>query len=282
MAMRMFLRILKWAGMTAVAGYAGVCLLLYAEQRKLVFPPLAMHTTAVAAGFPQAQEVVIPTSDGEKLVAWYVAPRGNKPLVLYFHGNGDTLSWRVDRDRDLVADGTGLLTVSYRGWEGSTGSASETGFHLDADAAYDFATARVSPDRIIVWGHSLGTGVAVRLAAERRVKALVLEAPYTSVADIAAMNYPYVPIRLLLTDQFHSDLRIGQVTAPVLVLHGERDDTIPIGFGERLYDLIQAPKQFVRFPEGGHIDLDDHGAMAAVREFVAHLPTAEEVDISGL
>jgi uncharacterized protein len=103
----------------------------------------------------------------------------------------------------------------------------KTGFHLDADAAYEFAASRVPIDPIVLWGHSLGTGVAVELAAERKVKTLILEPPYTSVADIAAMRYPFVPIRLLLKDQFRSDLRIDQVTAPVLMLHGELDDIIP-------------------------------------------------------
>ncbi len=269
--MRVAWKILWWAGAAALVSYAGVCLALYSAQRTLVFPPLGGHVAAAAAGFPEAQEVTLPTSDGERLIAWYVAPRPGKPLFVYFHGNGDTLSWRVDRDRKLVADGAGLLAVSYRGYEGSTGSPSEAGLNLDADAAYDFATARVVPERVIAWGHSLGTGVAVRLAAERKVGALILEAPYTSVADIAAMNYPFLPVRLLLKDPFHSDWRIGQVTAPVLVLHGEDDETIPISFGKRLYDLIQAPKRFVRFPHAGHVDLDDYGALASVQDFVTGL-----------
>jgi uncharacterized protein len=282
--MRTTLRMLKWTGAVALVGYAMVCLGLYAEQRKLVFPELAPHTSAAAAGFPEAQEVMVPTSDGEKLVAWYVAPKADKPLVVYFHGNGDTLSWRVDRDRLLVADGTGLLALSYRGYEGSTGSPSETGLHLDADAAYAFAAARVPVDRIVVWGHSLGTGVAVGLAADRRIEALILEAPYTSLVDVASMRFPYVPIRLLLKDQFRSDSRIGQVTAPVLVLHGALDEMIPIQYAERLYELVRSPKRFVRFANGGHLDLDNYGALTAVRNFIASLPvvTSRRNDARGL
>jgi hypothetical protein len=158
--------------------------------------------------------------------------------------------------------------VSYRGYEGSTGSPSEDGLHLDAEAAYAFAADHVAPDRIVVWGHSLGTGVAVALAAERQIAALVLEAPYTSIADIAAMNFPYLPVRWLLKDQFHSDWHIANVTAPVLVFHGDKDDTIPISFGQRLYSLIKSPKCFVRFADGGHVDLDDGKVLASVREFI--------------
>jgi uncharacterized protein len=248
-------RLLKWTSVAAFIAYAVLCVGLYAAQRKLVFPPLGPHISAKAAGFPEAQEMLVPTSDGEKLIAWYVAPKGDKPLVVYFHGNGDTLSWRTNRDRLLVADGTGLLAISYRGFEGSSGNPSETGFHLDADAAYEFAASRVPSNSIVLWGHSLGTGVAVQLAAERRVKALILEAPYTSVADIAAMRYPFVPIRLLLKDQFRSDLRISHVTAPVLVLHGELDDIIPIQYGRRLYELAHNPKRFMSFPKGGTLIL---------------------------
>jgi len=262
-------KLTKWSGIAALAAYAAVCVGVYAAQRSLVFPKLADHVTAADAGFAEAQEVSLQTTDGERLVAWYVAPKPGKPLFIYFHGNGDTLNWRVGRDRSLVADGNGLLAVSYRGYEGSTGSPSEDGLHLDAEAAYAFAAKQVPADRIVVWGHSLGTGVAVFLAAERKIAALVLEAPYTSIADVAAARFPYLPVRWLLKDQFHSDWHIGNVTAPVLIFHGARDDTIPISFGQRLYSLVKAPKCFVRFADGGHIDLDDGKILASIRGFIA-------------
>ncbi|MDE1936372.1 alpha/beta hydrolase [Bradyrhizobium sp.] len=260
----------KWAGAAVVVAYIAVCTVMYVMQRSLVFPKLAGHVTAVEAGFPEAQEVALHTSDGERLVAWYVPPKSDKPLFIYFHGNGDTLNWRVGRDRKLVADGSGLLAVSYRGYEGSTGSPSEDGMHLDAAAAYAFAADhQIGPDRIVLWGQSLGTGVAVWLAVERKIKALVLESPYTSVADVAAMNYPLLPVRWLLKDQFHSDWLISKVTAPVLVFHGAKDETVPISFGQRLYNLVKAPKCFVRFPLGGHDDLDDVKIVASIRGFIA-------------
>ncbi len=267
--LRFTLKFSKWAGAAVVFAYVAVCAGMYTMQRSLVFPKLADHVTAAEAGFPEAQEVALQTSDGERLIAWFVAPKPDKPLFIYFHGNGDTLNWRVNRDRSLIADGSGLLAVSYRGYEGSTGSPSEDGMHLDAAAAYAFAAEHhIAPDRIVLWGHSLGTGVAVWLAAERKIKALVLEAPYTSVADVAAMNYPLLPVRWLLKDQFHSDWLIDKVTAPVLVFHGDKDDTIPISFGQRLYSLVKSPKCFVRFPLGGHGDLDDGKILASIRGFI--------------
>jgi uncharacterized protein len=121
----------------------------------------------------------------------------------------------------------------------------------------------------VLWGESLGTGVAVALAAEKPVARVILESPFSSAVDIAARRYWFVPVRWLMKDQFRSDLRIGKITAPVLVLHGERDTVVPIGLGERLYALINAPKRFVRFPGGGHNDLGANGALEAGKQFLA-------------
>jgi len=261
-------------GFAGLAAYAGVVLLLYLMQRRLLFFPSAEHVSPQAAGFDSARERQLTTSDGETVIAWYVPPREGSLLVIFFHGNADTLAANVERHRNLVADGTGLIALSYRGYAGSSGRPSEAGLHRDADAAYAFAATQVPSDRIVVWGHSLGSGVAVRLAARRAIAGLILEAPYTSAADIAAMRFWFVPVRLLMKDPFYSDRYIGDVTAPVLVLHGARDDVIPMAVGERLYDLVRAPKRFVRFPEGGHVGLDACGAFAAVREFLASLRAA--------
>src|SRR5207253_7228045 len=139
----------------------------------------------------------------------------------------------------------------------------------DAKAAYAFAAARYDPARLIVWGESLGSGVAIALAAEHPVGRIVLEAPFTSTVDIAAAAYPFAPVRLLMKDQFRSDLRIAKVTAPVLILHGERDNVVPIASGERLYAAITSPKRFVRFPEGEHETLSSFGAVEVAKQFLA-------------
>jgi fermentation-respiration switch protein FrsA (DUF1100 family) len=161
------------------------------------------------------------------------------------------------------------VALSYRGYAGSSGGPSEHGLLSDAAAAYAFTAARYGADRIVLWGFSLGSGVAVALAADRRVGRLILEAPYTSIADIAAAAFPILPVRWLLRDQFHSDERIVRVTAPLLIMHGGGDSTISIAFGERLFALAHEPKQFVRFPEGGHNDLDNYGAIDTARHFIS-------------
>jgi fermentation-respiration switch protein FrsA (DUF1100 family) len=143
---------------------------------------------------------------------------------------------------------------------------------FDAAAAYDFAAARYPARRIVAWGESLGTGVAVALAAERPVAGMILDAPFTSAADIGASAYPFIPVRWFIKDSFRSDQRIGKIRAPLLVLHGEMDGIVPVRFGERLFALANEPKQMVRFPSGGHVNLDDHGAPHAVRAFLNKLP----------
>jgi fermentation-respiration switch protein FrsA (DUF1100 family) len=255
--------ILKWLLIVAVVGYGAFLTLLYIAQRKLQYMPETSRTTPAAAGLAEAEEVVLDTTDGERVIVWHVPPRGEKPVFLYFHGNGASLRWRTERFRALTADGNGLVALSYRGYGGSSGSPTETGLLADAAAAYAFATVRYPAAHITVWGESLGTGVAVAVAAEKPIGHLVLETPFTSTADVAAKSYWFAPVRLLMKDQYRSDLRIGKVTAPVLVLHGDRDTLVPFAMGERLYALVNAPKRFVRFPGLGHNELDGEAVVAA-------------------
>jgi uncharacterized protein len=261
--------VLKWLLIVVSVGYVGGLAALFFLQRSFLFPiPQAGRTMPDAAGFPEAEEHLLTTADGEKVIVWHVPAKPGHPVVLYFHGNGDFLAGFFGRFRDLIADGTGIVALSYRGYAGSSGQPNEQGLLLDAAAAYAFTTARYSADKIMAWGFSLGTGVAVALAAEQPVGKLILEAPYTSIGEIAASAFPIFPVRLMIRDTFHSDQRIAQVRAPLLIMHGAHDPTIPIRFGERLFALAHEPKQFVRFAEGGHNDLDKYGAIEIVRQFV--------------
>ncbi len=260
---------LKWLLIVVALGYGGLLALMYVFQRSLMYFPDPTRTSPAAAGLPQAEEITLTSSDGETLVAWYVPPRGTKPVVIYFQGNAEGLAARVGRFTWLTADGTGLLAPCYRGYCGSTGKPSESGLIRDAMAAYDFVRARFPARRIVLFGESLGTGVAVALAAEREIGALILDAPYTSIADVGAAAYPFAPVRWLLKDPFRSDQRIARVKAPLLMLHGARDNIVPIAFGEKLFSLANQPKHMVRFPHGGHVNLDDYGAAKVVNEFLS-------------
>ncbi len=261
---------LKWLVVAVAVGYLGGLVAVFLMQRAFLFPiPQTVRTAPDAAGFSEAEEHILTTADGERVIVWHVPAKPGHQVVIYFPGNGDFLAGVVSRFRGITSDGTGLVALSYRGYAGSSGGPSERGLLWDVAAAYGFTAARYSADRIVLWGFSLGSGVAVALAAEQPVGKLILEAPYTSIADIAAASLlRVVPVRWLLRDQFHSDERIARVTAPLLVMHGGRDSTIPIAFGERLFALAHEPKQFVRFPEGGHNDLDNYGAIETARHFI--------------
>jgi fermentation-respiration switch protein FrsA (DUF1100 family) len=258
---------IKWL-LTAGALYGGFITVLYLAQRSLQYFPERQRTAPSAAGLPEANEVVLDTADGERVIIWHVAPHEGHPIFLYFHGNGGSLRWRDERFRALIADGSGLVALSYRGYGGSSGRPTETGLIQDAAAAYEFAVARYPAERIVLWGESLGSALALALAAEKPVGHVVLEAPFTSAADVAVRHYWFVPVRLLMKDQFRSDLRVGKVAAPVLVVHGEDDVIVPAKLGERLYGLIRAPKSFVRIANAGHNDLGAQ-AVAAARQFIA-------------
>jgi uncharacterized protein len=269
---------LKWILLFGLTGYVALVALLYLTQRSLLYFPDPRRLHPADVGLRQAEEVMLQSADGVRVSAWHVPPREAMPVVIYFQGNGGGLDLRAERFRKVTADGTGLLALNYRGYGGSAGKPSEAGIILDAQAAYDFAAQRYGAGRIVLWGESLGTGVAVALAAEKPVARIILESPYTSIADVAAGIYWFVPVRLLIADSFRSDQRIAKVTAPVLVVHGARDIVVRIGFGERLYELIPGPKQFIRLPNAGHNDHDQHGLPEMVRPFLLGQPANAAIE----
>src|SRR5215813_5676372 len=195
--------LVKWLVIVIVVVYLGALALLYLKQRSLVFPiPPVGRTAPAAAGLPEAEEHVLTTSDGEKVIVWHVPAKPGHPVILFFPGNGDFLAGRVSRFKAVTSDGTGLVALSYRGYAGSSGAPSEQGLLEDAAAAYAFAAALYPANRMVLWGFSLGSGVAVALAADHPVGRLILEAPYTSIADIAADAFPFLPVRHLIKDRF--------------------------------------------------------------------------------
>jgi uncharacterized protein len=255
--------------------YVAMLALLYLKQREMLYPRNPARAEIASANLPGVEETMLATADGERLVAWVVPPREGKPVLLFFHGNAGNFGRpvRQTRFRALTQDGTGLFAVNYRGYGGSTGSPTEDGLAQDARAAYAAAVARFGAERLVGYGESLGTGVVLKLAAEAPLKGVILEAPYLSTAAVAQLLYPYIPVSLVMHDQFHSDRVIGKVKAPLLVLHGQRDSVIPFSQGEALFALANPPKRFVRFPEGNHENLPAHGSMPEIRRFLADLDT---------
>jgi uncharacterized protein len=261
--------VLGWTAVIALCFYAALATMVYLAQRSLMYFPDKTHVTPADAGLPEAKEVPLTASDGVQVVAWYVPPQDDKPVIVYFHGNGGSLPHRVPRFRKLIDAGIGLVALEYRGYGGSPGNPSEHGLIADGEAAYRFGVAHYPAQQLVLWGESLGSGVAVAVAAEQPVGRVILEAPFTSAVAVGAQHYWYLPVRRLMKDQFRSDSRIGKVTAPLMIMHGVKDRTVPYAMGERLFELANKPKHLVRFLDAGHEDLDANGALDAVGRFLA-------------
>jgi uncharacterized protein len=240
-----------------VALYAAVVVGLFFGQRKILFRCDAAEVDPATIGL-EAEIVRLKTEDGESLLAWRIPPAPGRPVILYFHGNAGGLDLRVERFRAMAKAGMGLLAIEYRGYASSTGSPTERGLKLDGEAAYAAAIASgVAPERIVPLGESLGSGVAVALAARHKVGALVLDSPYSSIVDVAAAAYWFAPVRALLRDPFRNDLLIGSVTAPTLIVHGTKDAVVPIRFGEKLFGLANSPKDFWRVDGAAHLAMGE-------------------------
>jgi fermentation-respiration switch protein FrsA (DUF1100 family) len=250
-----------------VALYLVLFVGLFVGQRKLLFRCDAAEVDPATLGL-KAQTLRLKTDDGETLLAWSIPPAPKRPLILYFHGNAGGLDLRAERFVAMAKAGIGLLAIEYRGYASSTGSPSERGLKLDGEAAYAAAIASgVSPERIVALGESLGSGVAVALAARHKIGALVLDSPYSSIADVAAATYWFVPVRALLRDPFHNDLLISSVTAPTLIVHGTKDLVVPIRFGEKLFALANPPKEFWRVEGAAHLAMGER--LADVLNWIA-------------
>ena len=261
---------LKWLIAAGVL-YGGSVALLYVSQRSLQYFPERRRTTPHAAGLSEAEEVILDTADSEQVIIWHVPPHEDHPVFLYFHGNGGSLRWRDERFRALIADGSGLVALSYRGYGGSSGRPTETGLLNDAAAAYNaFAIERYPAERIVLWGESL----VVACHCSRSGKTGRLRGSRSSLhlsGRCRRGHYWFVPVRLFMKDQFRSDLRARKVRSPVLILHGEKDSVVPIDLSKRLYAMIQSPKRFVTVNGAGHNDLGAR-AVAEAKQFIVEFP----------
>ena len=259
---------------TGLAIYVGLCAVLYLLQEQLIFltPPLAdgdRHAVQLLSG---TAEVRIAAHDGTELHGWLRRtveaphPRG---LVLYFGGNAEEVSGQM-HDAPMLAPWS-LAAVNYRGFGLSEGRPGEDVLTADALAIYDRLAKRedIDPDRIVVFGRSLGSGVAVQLAASRPVRAVVLVSPFDSLRSIARKQYPIFPVSLLLKHPFDSLTHATDIGAPLLVIAGERDGLIPPEYSRRLHDAWAGPKRWTLVPEADHNDIHTHpGYWPAIREFL--------------
>ncbi len=243
------------------AVYAIVAVAAFILQRRLMYRPDSERISPASFNLPGVSERIIDAPDGARLISWYAKAAPGRPTILYFHGNAGNLASRAERIRRYLSRGYGILFMSYRSYSGSTGSPSERNNVADAQLAYNSLIADgIAPDRIFVYGESLGSGVAVQLAAANEIAGLILDAPYTTIVDVAALEYPYLPVRPFVFDRYETVRHLPRVTAPLLILHGEADRVIPVEMGRAVYNAANAPKEIVTFPRAGHSDHHIHGS----------------------
>jgi pimeloyl-ACP methyl ester carboxylesterase len=253
--------------------YAVVLLVAFIFQDKLLFHPDKLKKDFVFQLASEGKEVTLNTDDGQTIDGLLVKQGGSKHVILYFHGNGgslDSWQWVANDLHELNCD---IFMIDYRGYGKSSGSFSESGFYLDAQAAYDFLIADgYEPDDIIIYGRSLGTGVAVDLATKRKAKALILESAYTTIPDVGKVHYPYLFPGLLSRYDFNSLAKVPQLTIPVLLIHGDKDGLIPCEQSKELDAAIKSTKTLVLIKGGDHnnlIHFPEHNK--AIKDFMATL-----------
>ena len=263
----LFSSLLIFGGVYAVmAGW------LYFNQRGILYIPYTAQPSPAEAGLPDMEVVEYQTADGLSLYGWYQQAVGDKPTIVYFHGNAGNLlnhSWIAG---PLIEAGYGVLLVEYRGYGGNPGKPTEDGLYADGRAAIEFLKgAGINENGLVFFGQSLGTGIAVKMAIEYSPKALILQSPYTSIAKAGQHHYWYLPVLWLIKDKFPSDERIGDVAAPLLVLIAEHDTIIPPKMSRQLFALANQPKTLKELVNSGHNDLSGNGGMKAVLEFLGKL-----------
>jgi fermentation-respiration switch protein FrsA (DUF1100 family) len=261
----------------AVAIAAGVAVLAFfwLAQRRIMYFPSHDVPPPAQVGLARAENVTFKTADGLTLHGWFVSSsvRG-AATVIVFNGNAGNRSYRADLAGRLAAQGLAVLLFDYRGYGGNDGSPTEDGLALDARAARDYVLSRadVTPSRVVYFGESLGSGVAVRLAVEHPAAAVVLRSPFTSFVDVGRVHYGWLPVGVLLRDRYPSIDRIRQINSPLLVIAGSNDTIIPVGQSRRLFDAAREPKRLVIVEGADHNDESVSAGpevVAAVTSFLA-------------
>jgi fermentation-respiration switch protein FrsA (DUF1100 family) len=264
--------------LTAVFVVIALLVFLWAVQRRLMYFPMGDVLEPADVGATRVENVSFSTSDGLTLHGWFfpAPPSAARFTIVVFNGNAGNRSYRAPLATALQERGHAVLLFDYRGYGGNPGAPTENGLREDARAARAFIIGRadVEPERVVYFGESLGTGVAVTLAAEHPPVALVLRSPFASMVDVARMHYPILPVRWLLSDRYDSGERIARIRSPLLVIAGDRDGVIPFDHSRRLYDAATSPKKLVIIPGADHNDaalLNGDEMIAAIAAFLQPL-----------
>jgi len=257
---------------SALLGYVALLVLIVALEDKLIFFP----TRGGRVSGP-GRDLQLTASDGVRLHARYIEVPGARHTLLFLHGNAGNLAGRSQQLQLLSAAGAHVLAIDYRGYGSSEGRPSEAGVYLDARAAYAWATAQTPAQRVVLLGESLGGGPACELAATHEVGGLILLSTFTSVADMAALQFPWLPVRYLVRTRFDNFARIGKVRAPKLFIHSRSDELVPFAMGARLFDAAPEPKRALWLEQPGHNEtfaLEAQRVTQALQEFLQSLPSS--------
>lgn len=256
---------------------AAVLILLWTMQRSLMYFPMGDVPAASAVGLTGVEAITFETSDGLTLNAWFVAASGPspRPTVLVFSGNAGNRAYRAPLAAAVQRHGIQVLLVDYRGYGGNPGTPTQGGLASDSRAARAYLVSRpdVDASQLVYFGESLGTAVAVDLAADHAPAALVLRSPFTSMADVGQYHYPFLPVRRLLRDRFAAIDQIRRVRVPLLVIAGGNDRIVPIDHSRRLYDAANEPKTLLVIPNADHNDYELLAGDQMIGAIVAFLRT---------
>jgi uncharacterized protein len=249
--------------------YAAFALAMYRGQHRLVYRMDPRRVSPARLGLANVDEVDLVVPGGETLIAWYGKADPGKPTVLYFHGQAGNLACRGERVRRYRSAGVGLLMVAYRGFSGSTGTPGERVNVEDGVFALDWlAQQGVAASNVVIYGESLGTGIAVQVAAKRVVSGLVLDSPFTTLADVAARRHPLLPVRQFMFDRYETIVHAGKIATPALILHGEEDHIVPMSMGKDVFEALTGPKRLITYAGGRHLDHGKFGSFDAVLRFM--------------
>jgi uncharacterized protein len=256
---------LKGLAWFIVIAYAIIVILLYTLQRRLIFYPGILSADYKFETGDNCEEIILTTNDGESISGLFYT--GELPdVIVYFHGNaGDLSGWQYVSE-DFTSLGFNFLIIDYRGYGKSTGKITEKGLYRDADAAYQYLLDRgFQADNIIIYGRSIGSGIAVELAARRTAKGLILESPFSSFAALANEKFPLFLPSFYLRFRFDNLRKINKVSYPIIFLHGTDDELIPASHSRKLFGTFKGNKKMILVDRGAHNDLH---AFAQYKDFL--------------
>lgn len=252
--------------------YVGVVTFMYFGQESLLYHPKTELASPQEYGI-NMQVLSLTANDGSTQTAWYSPPvTPDAYTVVFFHGNAGNLGSRVHKFTAFQKAGWGVMAISYSGYGNSEGSPNEAAIYDDARAALAYIKGKnIRDNQLILYGESLGTGIASRMATEIDPALIVLESPYTSIADRGQELYPWLPVKWLLKDNFSPSRELPQVRTPVLIFHGEKDTIVPVEHGKSVYETAHEPKRLILLPEYGHNDIPIDTIIAEIRHYLDEL-----------